>query len=82
MFLDILLLFGLQHSTEKSSLSNLQYLILKDGSGKKHILMMMATMIIKSNLRRSDGSGPKVEWDSDLLRSTISNYLPLSSHRW
>ena len=35
MFLDILLLFGLQHSTEKSSLSNLQYLILKDGSGKK-----------------------------------------------
>ena len=62
MFLDILLLFGLQHSTEKSSLSNLQYLILKDGSGKKkHFLMMMATMIIKSNLRRSDGSGPKVE---------------------
>ena len=77
MFLDILLLFGLQHSTEKSSQSNLQKLTQKGGFPKN---MMKRTMIMNSNLSRSDGSGPKVEKDSDLLRSTISSYLPLSSH--
>ena len=41
---------------------------------------MMATMIMNINLSRSDGSGPKVEYYSDRLRSTLSTYLPLSSH--
>ena len=36
MFLEILLLFGLQHSTEKFSQSNLQKLTLKGGSPKKY----------------------------------------------